>query len=215
MQIMGFPAGPYKTNCYLVCSDTHAAVIDPGMHAANYVREVLADKNLKLDKIVLTHGHVDHTRDAAELAAEFQAPVYIHPADAFMLVDGSGVSERSLLLFNCAEMVPITDPTALIDGQSISLAGSEFMVHHAPGHSPGSVLLVNAEVAFTGDVLFRGSVGRTDLPHSNPGDMLDTLAGPVWNLANELAILPGHGATSSMRRERATNPFLKSLAKKD
>lgn len=211
MEIMGYPSGPYKTNCYLVHEGGTAVVIDPGMFAAGYIRQALADNNLKLDKIVLTHGHIDHTRDAAELAGEFDVPVYIHPDDAFMLIDGSGVLPEVAEAFNAAEMIPIRDSVALDEGDVLEMAGSQFTVRHAPGHSPGSVLLVGKEVAFTGDVLFRGSIGRTDLPFSDYGAMLDTLQGPVWEMDNNLAILPGHGPTSTMRRERATNPFLKGL----
>lgn len=94
MQILGFPAGPFKTNCYLVQRDGLVSIIDPGMHAAGRIRQTVQDNGWSVDKIVLTHGHIDHTRDAAELAKEFDVDVYCHPDDAFMLLRGEGCLTR-------------------------------------------------------------------------------------------------------------------------
>ena len=105
-------------------------------------------------------------------------------------------------------MPPVKERRDLVGGETLSVAGLEFELLHAPGHSPGCVMLVAEDIALTGDVLFRGSIGRTDLPHSDPAAMQRSLRGPVWGLDDGLAILPGHGPTSTMRRERATNPFL-------
>lgn len=211
MQILGFPAGPFKTNCYLVQREGHVAIIDPGMHAADRIRQTVADNGWTVDKIVLTHGHIDHTRDAAELAAEFSVEVFIHPDDAFMLLRGEGVSEQTALLFDAEHMEPISNFQPLVDGHPVTLAGAEFTVRHCPGHSPGCVIIVGSEVVFSGDVLFRGAIGRVDLPHSDPNAMQASLAGPVWKLDDSLAVLPGHGQTSTMAVERATNPFLQHL----
>lgn len=208
MQYYGFTAGPYKTNCYLVTHEDKAFVIDPGMHALDRVEGLLNEHQVTLEAVVLTHGHIDHTRNAGDLAQKHNCPVYIHADDEFMLEDGSGVSEESKVLFDAAHMVPIAEVRHLRDGEDLELIGLKFAIHHAPGHSPGSVLLVNEDVAFTGDVLFRGSIGRTDLPHSDPEAMDASLCGPVWSLADNLAVLPGHGMTSTMRQERGANPFL-------
>ncbi|PFG28620.1 putative Zn-dependent hydrolase [Corynebacterium renale] len=211
MQILGFPAGPFKTNCYLVQRDGLVSIIDPGMHAAGRIRQTVQDNGWSVDKIVLTHGHIDHTRDAAELAKEFDVDVYCHPDDAFMLLRGEGVSDQTALLFDAQSMDPITAPESLLDDQTLTLAGAEFTVKHCPGHSPGCVILVGEDVVFSGDVLFRGAIGRVDLPHSDPEAMRKSLAGPVWALADKLAVLPGHGQTSTMEYERETNPFLQHL----
>lgn len=208
MQIMGFASGPYKTNCYLVANEGRAVVIDPGMHTHDRVVEVLSEHGLTLEAVVLTHGHIDHTRDAGQLARRFTVPVHIHPDDAFMLDAGEGVSRQSQVLFDAANMTPVEDLRDLADGQEITLAGVDFRVLHAPGHSPGCVVLAAAEFAFTGDVLFQGSIGRTDLAHSDPAAMEASLRGPVWGLDDSLQLLPGHGPTTTMRAERTGNPFL-------
>ena len=205
-EIYGFAAGPYKTNTYVVANGSQAFIVDPGMHTREKLEQLAREKSLEFKAVVLTHGHIDHTRDAAE----FDLPVYIHPDDAFMLMDGSGVSPESQMLFAAASMKPVADRRDLIGGETLRLVGLEFDLLHAPGHSPGCVILVAEGIALTGDVLFKGSIGRTDLPHSDHGAMQRSLRGPVWGLDDSLAILPGHGPTTTMRRERATNPFLRA-----
>ncbi|AGF72605.1 MBL fold metallo-hydrolase [Corynebacterium halotolerans] len=211
MQLMGFAAGPYKTNCYLLANDGRAVVVDPGMHAHDRVVATLDEHNLTLEAVVLTHGHIDHTRDAGQLARRYAVPVHIHPDDAFMLEAGEGVSRESQVLFDAAHMTPVDDRRDLVGGETLTLAGVEFTLLHAPGHSPGCVILAAGEFAFTGDVLFRGSVGRTDLAHSDSAAMDASLRGPVWGLDDSLQLLPGHGPTTTMRAERTTNPFLLRL----
>lgn len=205
-EIYGFAAGPYKTNTYVVANGSQAFIVDPGMHTREKLEQLAREKSLEFKAVVLTHGHIDHTRDAAE----FDLPVYIHPDDAFMLMDGSGVSPESQMLFAAASMKRVADRRDLIGGETLRLVGLEFDLLHAPGHSPGCVILVAEGIALTGDVLFKGSIGRTDLPHSDHGAMQRSLRGPVWGLDDSLAILPGHGPTTTMRRERATNPFLRA-----
>lgn len=205
-EIYGFAAGPYKTNTYVVANGSRAFIVDPGMHTREKLEQLAREKALEFEAVVLTHGHIDHTRDAAE----FDLPVYIHPDDAFMLVDGSGVSPESQMLFAAASMKQVADRRDLIGRETLRLVGLEFDLLHAPGHSPGCVILVAEGIALTGDVLFKGSIGRTDLPHSDHAAMQRSLRGPVWGLDDSLAILPGHGPTTTMRRERATNPFLRA-----
>ncbi|MDY3127956.1 MAG: MBL fold metallo-hydrolase [Corynebacterium sp.] len=212
MQILGFSAGPYKTNTYVMANDEHAVVVDPGMHTAAKIEEILATRELSLEGIVLTHGHIDHTRDAGDLALKHSVPVYIHPEDAFMLKNGEGVSEQSQVLFDASNMTPISDLRELSADLPLKVLGTSFSVLHCPGHSPGSVIIVGDEFAITGDVLFKGSIGRTDLPQSSPQAMRESLAGPVKTLEDSLALLPGHGPTTTMRSERQTNPFLTGVA---
>ncbi|AJK68984.1 MBL fold metallo-hydrolase [Corynebacterium marinum] len=211
MQLHGFAAGPYNTNTYVLAHEGEAFVVDPGMHSHRQVEKALAETSASLVAVVLTHGHIDHTRDAGSLAAQYDVPVHIHPEDAFMLAGGDGISQRSQVLFDAAHMTPVRDLRDLHDGQDLTLAGVELKVRHAPGHSPGSCLLVHEQFAFTGDVIFQGSIGRTDFAGSDPAQMDATLRGPVWELDDSLQLFPGHGAGTSMRAERATNPFLLQL----
>ena len=208
MQILGFGAGPYKTNTYIVENDGHAFVVDPGMHAMSKVLELSAEHGFVIDAIVLSHGHLDHTREAGDLAKRLDIPVYIHPADAFMLEDGRGVSPQSLVLFDAASMIPIKDVRSMGEGEKLQLVGLEFEVLHCPGHSPGCVEIVSDDFALTGDVLFKGSIGRTDLEHSDPQAMQKSLHKVLDALGDNLTLLPGHGPTTTMRAERKTNGFL-------
>lgn len=205
MRIAGFAAGPFQTNCYVVSNGDRAFVIDPGLGAHEAVSQLVQEQGLTVEAVVLTHGHIDHIRDAAAFGVE----TFIHPADAFMLLRGEGVSEQARQLYDASAMPPIDNPTHIEDGQTLTVAGVELRVVHAPGHSPGCVMLVADEVVFSGDVLFRGSIGRTDLPDSDPEQMRESLRGPVWELGDELQVLPGHGPATTVAQERATNPYLR------
>ena len=205
MRIAGFAAGPFQTNCYVVSNGDRAFVIDPGLGAHEAVSQLVQEQGLTVEAVVLTHGHIDHIRDAAAFGLE----TFIHPADAFMLLRGEGVSEQARQLYDASAMPPIDNPTHIEDGQTLAVAGVELRVVHAPGHSPGCVMLVADEVVFSGDVLFRGSIGRTDLPDSDPAQMQESLRGPVWDLDDELQVLPGHGPATTVAQERATNPYLR------
>jgi len=205
MRIAGFAAGPFQTNCYVVSNGDRAFVIDPGLGAHEAVSQLVQEQGLTVEAVVLTHGHIDHIRDAAAFGVE----TFIHPADAFMLLRGEGVSEQARQLYDASAMPPIDNPTHIEDGQTLTVAGVELRVVHAPGHSPGCVMLVADGVVFSGDVLFRGSIGRTDLPDSDPEQMRQSLRGPVWDLDDELQVLPGHGPATMVAQERATNPYLR------
>ena len=205
MRIAGFAAGPFQTNCYVVANGDRAFVIDPGLGAHEAVSQMAQEQGLNVEAVVLTHGHIDHIRDAAAFGVE----TFVHPADAFMLLRGEGVSEQARQLYDASAMPPIDNPTPLEDGQTLTVAGVDLRSVHAPGHSPGCVMLVADEVVFSGDVLFRGSIGRTDLPDSDPEQMRESLRGPVWELDDELQVLPGHGPATTVAQERATNPYLR------
>lgn len=205
MRIAGFAAGPFQTNCYVVANGDRAFVIDPGLGAHEAVSQMAQEQGLNVEAVVLTHGHIDHIRDAAAFGVE----TFVHPADAFMLLRGEGVSEQARQLYDASAMPPIDNPTPLEDGQTLTVAGVDLRIVHAPGHSPGCVMLVADEVVFSGDVLFRGSIGRTDLPDSDPEQMRESLRGPVWDLDDELQVLPGHGPATTVAQERATNPYLR------
>lgn len=217
--IASFPAGPFQANCYLVAEGEGApcVVVDPGMEAAEGVRRALGQYRLRPAAVLATHGHVDHVHSAATIADEFDVPVWVHPADRGMLTDPLlGVSEqmgRMLVeMYGTTDLVPPRHQRDLVDGADVEVAGLSLSVTHAPGHTPGCVLLGTATeqgpVLFTGDVLFAGSVGRTDLPGGDPAVMARTLDGVVRGLDPDAHVLPGHGPTTRVGHELATNPYL-------
>lgn len=206
MKIAGFATGPFQTNCYVVFNEEtgEAFVVDPGLGAYPRVMELVAQEGARLVAVVLTHGHIDHTRDAPA----FRLPTYIHPDDQYMLDRGTGLSAETLAAHDAENMGLIDEVVDLGEG-GVAIAGLRFSTSHAPGHSPGCVMLAAHDVVFTGDVLFRGSIGRTDFDHSDPEKMRESLRGPVWNLDDSLTVLPGHGPVTTVAVERATNPFLR------
>jgi glyoxylase-like metal-dependent hydrolase (beta-lactamase superfamily II) len=220
--IAGFPAGPWGTNCYVVATGpgSECVVVDPGKDAAAGVAEVVREHNLKPVSVLVTHGHIDHMWCVAPVAGTYDAAAYIHPADRHLLSDPmSGLSPETagMLLGGKYEFAEPDRVEELTDLQRIELAGLEFVVDHTPGHTPGSVTFRTpysdgpSAVLFSGDLLFAGSIGRTDLPGGDHPTMLRSLTDKVLPLADDIAVLPGHGEQTSIGRERATNPFLLEL----
>lgn len=211
MKITAFAAGPYQTNCYVITHEGQATVIDPGMFSAGVVETIVLEDDATITQVLLTHGHIDHTREAAAIANAARVPLYIHEADAFMLAAGDGVSEESKVLFDAANLAQANDLRFVSENDTLTIGGEQFTVRHAPGHSPGCVMYVGEEVVFSGDVLFAGSIGRTDLPDSSPAQMEQSLRNVVLSLDDALQVLPGHGPTTTIRAERYGNPFLTAL----
>jgi hydroxyacylglutathione hydrolase len=221
--IAGFPAGPWGTNCYVVAPGPgqECVVIDPGKDAAAGVAEVVREHNLKPVSVLVTHGHVDHMWCVAPVAGTYDATAYIHPDDRHLLSNPlAGMSQETagMLLGGKYEFAEPDDVAELDDGQRLELAGLEFTVDHTPGHTEGSVTFRSpyaqqdvAEVMFSGDLLFAGSIGRTDLPGGDHPTMLRSLAAKVLTLPDNIVVLPGHGEQTSIGRERATNPYLLDL----
>lgn len=228
MLIAGFPAGPWGTNCYVVATGPgqECVVVDPGKDAASGVAEVVREHRLKPVSVLVTHGHVDHMWCVAPVAGSYDATAWIHPADRHLLSDPmAGMSRETtqMLLGGSYEWAEPDDVRELADLQELELAGVRFTVDHAPGHTEGSVTFRTpylpggqpssevSEVMFSGDLLFAGSIGRTDLPGGDHPTMLRSLATKVLPLADDVVVLPGHGEQTSIGRERATNPYLLDL----
>ena len=224
MLIAGFPAGPWGTNCYVAATGAGAecVVIDPGKDAASGVAEVVREHRLKPVAVLVTHGHVDHMWCVAPVAGTYDATAWIHPRDRHLLTDPmAGMSRETtqMLLGTKAEWAEPDDVRELGDGQELELAGLRFVVDHTPGHTEGSVTFRTpydaqpeiSEVMFSGDLLFAGSIGRTDLPGGDHPTMLRSLADKVLTLPDDIVVLPGHGEQTSIGRERATNPYLREL----
>lgn len=222
MLIAGFPAGAWGTNCYLIApaAGEECVIVDPGHQAAPGVEETIARHRLKPVAVILTHGHFDHVASVLPVCGAHDVPAWLHPADRYMLKDPAralGLSVGRPLLGELTVGEP-DDLRELTDGSTLTLAGLEFSVAHAPGHTKGSVtyrLPAQADippVLFSGDLLFAGSIGRTDLPGGDHEEILRSLARVCLPLDDSTVVLAGHGPQTTIGRERAANPFLRGLA---
>jgi hydroxyacylglutathione hydrolase len=210
VKITGLTVGPFEENAYLVVDEgtRRAVLIDPGDEASRIVRMV-RDSGAELEAIWLTHAHIDHIGAVAAVKREWDVPVYLHPADAPLYAAGATQASFYGLPFE----QPGPAERTLADGDRIRVGGLEFDVLHVPGHSPGLVVFHGNGVVLAGDLLFAGSIGRTDLPLSSPTAMETSLARVMRELPDETVVHPGHGPATSIGRERATNPFVTGLAR--
>jgi glyoxylase-like metal-dependent hydrolase (beta-lactamase superfamily II) len=214
--VVGFPAGPFETNCWVVAPDRgeQCVVIDPGVESEGRLEEVLAEHKLAPVAVLLTHGHLDHTWAVTPVCGAKDIPALIHPADRAMLTDptmGLGVAPGTPI-FGRLEWTEPSDVRELRDGETLSLAGLELAVDWAPGHTKGSVTFTAGTDFFSGDLLFAGSIGRTDMPGGSYAEILDSLGRIPLRLPDEFVVRPGHGPETTIGRERAMNPFLVELA---
>jgi len=218
--VLGFPAGPLQANCYLLAAGEGGpcVVVDPGQDAAEALDEQLTQHGLRPAAVLLTHGHFDHVFSAAEVCSRYGVPAHLHPEDRFMLDDpGAALGPAGSQLFTGEfAMSAPADVRDLAGGQQLQLAGIDFEVRHSPGHSAGSVLFVarseeGGQLVLAGDTLFQGGIGRTDLVGGDHARIQESLRTQVLSLADETVVLPGHGPTTTIGRERASNPFLADL----
>ncbi|HYS31251.1 MAG TPA: MBL fold metallo-hydrolase [Streptosporangiaceae bacterium] len=216
MLIAGFPAGSFAANCYILAPGPGAEclIIDPGQDAEAGIEEVLTGHRLHPVAVLATHGHLDHIWSVAPVCGARNIPAYIHPADRELLTDpAKGFSlAAGQQLFGGLEFSEPDDVLELADGMTLELAGVSLVVDHAPGHTPGSVTFRLPDTVFTGDLLFAGSIGRTDLPGGDYRTILDSLARVCLPLPDETVVLSGHGPQTTIGAERASNPFLSGLA---
>src|SRR6266508_661000 len=224
MLVTGFPAGSFQTNCWLVATGpgSEALVVDPGQDALPGIAELCARHRLKPVAALLTHGHLDHLWTVAPLAGANGIPAFVHPADRHLLTDPlAGFAPEARAAFGWLRLQEPDDVRELADGQTIELAGLRVTVDHTPGHTPGHVTFrlppVNRPEGsepprlLAGDLVFAGSIGRTDLPGGSMREMLASLATRFLTLPDETVVLPGHGPETTVGRERAYNPFLADL----
>ncbi|HTQ12956.1 MAG TPA: MBL fold metallo-hydrolase [Rhizomicrobium sp.] len=206
------PVTPYRQNCSLVwCTKTRkAAVIDPGGEVEKLKKVILA-QDVTLEKVLLTHGHLDHAGGAARLAREFGVPVEGPHRDDLFLLERLSSHARNPGFAGAEDCSP---DRWLEDGEDVTVGAATFGVRHCPGHTPGHVVLFHAgdRIAFVGDVIFRGSVGRTDLPRGDHAQLVDSITGKLWPLGDDMHFVPGHGEMSSFGWERRTNPYVSELA---
>jgi glyoxylase-like metal-dependent hydrolase (beta-lactamase superfamily II) len=212
--IAGFPAGSFAANCYVVApaAGEECVIIDPGQDAQPGIDELVREHRLKPVAALATHGHIDHIWSIAPVCGARGIPAYIHPADRDLLTDpGKGLSSAGA--FGGLTLSEPDDVRELGDGMTVRLAGLELIVDHAPGHTEGSVTFRSEEVAvmFSGDLLFAGSIGRTDLPGGDTAAIMASLARVCLSRPDETTVLPGHGPQTTIGAERASNPFLTDL----
>lgn len=222
MLVDGFPAGAFGTNCYVLApgSGERCLVIDPGQDAVGPLQDLLARHRLTPAAVLLTHGHLDHTWSVAPVCGAAGIPAYIHPADRAMLANpAAGVGPQIGRMIAGMTFTEPADVMELPDTGVLSLLGLDLTVALAPGHTPGSVVFGTdaggpdgAPVLLSGDVLFAGSIGRTDLPGGSYADMLASLVRVILPLPDETLVLSGHGPATTVGRERATNPYLQLAA---
>lgn len=197
--------GPLDTNCYLVyCPGTlECAVIDPGAEAER-IFPMIAEDNLRPVVIVNTHGHLDHVGANKDIKEKFQIPLSIHSADSSLL---DKIQQFELSFFLGAKESPPAD-RLLTHGDVIKVGRTNLRVIHTPGHTPGSVSLLGDGILFSGDTLFCGGVGRTDLPGGSTRDLEKSIRTKILTLPAETIVLPGHGPLTTVGEEKESNPFL-------
>lgn len=221
--MIGFPAQAFATNWYILATDSgeECVIVDPGIGVVDQLDSVLREHRLKPAAVLLTHGHLDHVYSVTPVCGARDVPAYIHTDDRYRLRDPLATLDPTLVAMfelqfgRAASWAEPDDVAVLSDGTTLPIAGLDLRVDHAPGHTEGSVMFgltgEDGPLCLSGDVLFAGSIGRTDLPGGDHSAMLRSLATKVLPLADETHVLPGHGPATTIGRERSSNPFLQGL----
>lgn len=218
MLVQPIPVSPWQANCYLVTAAddvSECVIIDPGITAFEPVEAALRERGLTPVAILATHGHLDHVGDAHKLAAAHRLPVYLAEADQHLLIrpgEGLGPHGSAMMLqMTGAETLPAIEDVRDY-GDPFNVAGLAVETFAAPGHTKGSMLLQvtspEVTVVFSGDVIFAGSIGRTDLPGGSMSEMRESLQRIVEHFPADMPLLPGHGQATVLGQELATNPYL-------
>lgn len=205
MKVVQIPNGRFVQNCYLVADEARGecVVIDPGEDTA-LIGRALTTLGMRPVAIWLTHAHIDHVLGVPELKRMTGAPIYLHPADRPLY---DRVADQAAAFGMRAAPLPPPD-RVFAHGDIVRVGDLAFGVRHTPGHSPGSVSLVGEDAVFVGDVLFQGSIGRSDLPGADPDTLLQSIHRELLSLPDDTIVYSGHGSPTTVGRERVTNPFL-------
>ena len=208
MKVAIIPVTPFQQNCsLLVCKQTNkAAVVDPGGDL-ELILDAVKQQGVVLEKILLTHGHIDHCGGTAQLAKQLGLAVEgPHIDDRFLIDDLPQQGPR----FGFGQLQAFTPGRWLAGGDTVRFGSVELQVRHCPGHTPGHVIFFSPEcrLALVGDVLFAGSIGRTDLPRGDHATLIRSIREQLWPLGADVSFIPGHGPTSTFAEERGSNPFV-------
>lgn len=206
--IEGYTLGVFASNCYIAAGKAgdSAVVIDAGQDAAPVLKERLAAHGLKLEAVLLTHGHIDHIWSAGEVADAAGVPAYIHPGDRYMLDDpGAALGRMGMGKMQIATPADVRD---LSDGDRFRFGDLEISTRHTPGHTPGHCVFVTDGIVFSGDLIFQGSIGRTDFPGGSLDDLMESIRRVILPMDDDTVILSGHGPETTVGIERGTNPFV-------
>ena len=211
MKIEIITVGPFAMNAMIVYSDQskRGFLIDPGDEIEKILERV-KQLGLSIDSIVFTHGHIDHVAYAEDARIKLQVPTYLHKDDWQM----AKAAPQQAVIFGLPPCPVVQIDHDLPGTGEFEMSGFQFQMHHTPGHSPGSVTMVSEEhkIAIVGDLVFAGSVGRTDLPGCSPQALDESIKRVILPLADDMVLYPGHGPTTTVGQERRTNPFLRALA---
>ncbi|MBZ4655349.1 MAG: Hydroxyacylglutathione hydrolase [Peptococcaceae bacterium] len=205
MEILILPVGPIEANCYIVFDESkEAMVIDPGAEGQKIFQEI-EKHGLKVKYIVNTHGHGDHIGANQKLKELTGASILIHELDGPMLTDGA----KNLSIYMGKNISQPAADQLLKDGDVLQVGKMRFTVLHTPGHTRGGICLLAGDVCFTGDTLFDGSIGRTDLPGGSYPELINSVKTKLFTLDDKIVVYPGHGPDTTIGREKAYNPFFR------
>jgi glyoxylase-like metal-dependent hydrolase (beta-lactamase superfamily II) len=209
VNVQRLTVGAFQENCYLLVdpASNRAVIVDPGSEGERLV-DAIEQSGATLEAIWITHAHVDHVGAIAQIKAKWDVPIYLHPLDR-RLYEAAG---RQAEVYGLPLDEPPDPDLEFADGQKIKVGDAEMTVLHAPGHAPGHVVIHGNGIALVGDCLFAGSIGRTDLPFSNPPQLAASLE-KIAALAPETVVYPGHGIETTIGQERLSNPFLNGTAR--
>jgi len=216
MLVRSFPAPMFATNCWIIAPSegSECIIVDPGMpDISRDIEMIIEEHKLKPVAALMTHGHLDHTFSITPLADGYDIPAYIHSEDRRFIADPAGIhGEQFIAQLEAITFVEPKKVNELKNGATLELLGMKITAIHAPGHTRGSLMFtINDEILISGDVLFSGSIGRTDLPTGSAKEMITTLKTKVLTLSDDLRVLTGHGPETTIKFERKNNPYLKEL----
>lgn len=215
-----FEAGPWQTNCWILGAGAgeECVIVDPGMDALPRIKAQLETLHMRPIAVLLTHGHIDHMFSVLPVASGYGIPAFIHPSDRDRIADPYATMSAESRAFVRGLGVEFAEPSEVrevVDAERLEIAGFEFVVRHAPGHTEGSVLFATTHqgraTVFSGDVLFAGSVGRTDLAGGDNEAMDRTLRNIILPMDDDVVVHCGHGPSTTIGRERRNNPYLRAL----